>query len=152
MYTRLMGVRKMLILNFLSIFILLGVGADDVLILTDAFRVTSLDAETRHAPAAVRLQARRLAGARACVCAARAGGCMCVYACPAGGGAMVSVRGRCKNVIARLQATFEKAGWSMFVTSLTSAARYNYNQISIIITITITITYVRHGEYCRRGK
>ena len=45
-YARVMKVEAMPMLNFLSLFVLLGVGADDVLILTDTFRlVTAEDPE-----------------------------------------------------------------------------------------------------------
>ena len=83
MYVRLLGIERMLILNFLSVFILLGVGADDVCILADAFRVVSLERP-------------------ALPCAAR------------------------------VQLTLERAGWAMFVTSLTSACSFFANLVSAL--------------------
>ena len=50
-------------LNFLSIFVLLGIGADDVLVVTDTFRLVSTEAATKDKPCSVRMtEALHIAG------------------------------------------------------------------------------------------
>ena len=62
-YTRVFGVTEMPMLNFLSIFVLLGIGADDVLVVTDTFRLVSTEAATKDKPCSVRMtEALHIAG------------------------------------------------------------------------------------------
>ena len=63
LYTRVMGVTEMPMLNFLSIFVLLGIGADDILVVTDTFRLVSTEEATKDEPCSVRMrEALGLAG------------------------------------------------------------------------------------------
>ena len=68
LYTRVMGVTEMPMLNFLSIFVLLGIGADDILVVTDTFRLVSTEEATKDEPCSVRMResarARGLGDAR----------------------------------------------------------------------------------------
>ena len=55
-YTRVMGVSEMPMLNFLSLFILLGIGADDILCMTDTFRLVSAEDSHHDTSTSVRMR------------------------------------------------------------------------------------------------